>query len=147
MNHVIFKVLKLVTNIETVVESLFFFKFSTEKKIRCKRNTNHFYLALKFYLFWVSLKVHQMQNLVEVCSQLKIKRKQRFKIQQKFQYLTPISTFEIWHDPYIRRSKEWKSKELVLISSKLWTPQPKWDSYLPDLIFTCSWKSNYILTC
>ena len=33
--------------------------------------------------------------------QLKIKSKQRFKIWQKFQYSTQISTLRIWHDPRI----------------------------------------------
>ena len=46
-----------------------------------------------------SLKVAKnKKKSVTIFIQLKIKRIQKFKIQQKFQYSTPISTLSIWHD-------------------------------------------------
>ena len=62
--------------------------------------------------------------------QLKMKRKQRFKIQQKFQYSTAISTILIWHDPHISSLNiwilvcvSWKSQQDLKIFLSFKTPK------------------------
>ena len=78
---------------------IFVFFLIQLKTVRFNRSTNHSYWALKLYLFWVKApfiawRCPKMQYSVAVFFQLKIKRKHRFKIQRKFQYLCQFQHFK-----------------------------------------------------
>ena len=106
-DHGIFEV----SNIEIVVKFwifVFFLIFSWKKP-----DLKEVQITLIEFCCFISFELRhlidwrcpKMQNSVAIFFQLKIKRKQKFKIRPKFQYSMSISTHQIWHDPRIWRKK------------------------------------------